>query len=134
LSESQPRAIRILLVEDDADNREVMAEFLLVMGYDVQAAVEGDAAIEILQSGWMPDLIMSDLMMPGMNGWQLLAALKGDQRWRGIKTMIVSAVANRLPTDAGADATLNKPASPEAILELIGRLTHPPSAVQQVSA
>ena len=67
---------RALVVEDDDDIRDVVTMLLTVLGFDVRDAGNGQDALEVLRAGWIPTLIVLDLMMPVMNGW----AFRAEQR------------------------------------------------------
>jgi CheY-like chemotaxis protein len=67
---------RALVVEDDDDIRDVVSMLLTVLGFDVKEAINGQVALEILRGGWIPTIIVLDLMMPVMNGW----AFRAEQR------------------------------------------------------
>lgn len=82
----------VLIVEDDADVRETMAEVLESEGFAVQSAREGREALELLHGGARPDLILLDLMMPGMNGWELRAELDQQRDLAAIPVIVVSAM------------------------------------------
>ena len=70
---------RVLLVDDDDDIRESFAMFLEEEGYDVTPAAHGKDAMDALDGGLKPDVILMDLMMPVMNGWQMWDRLKSSQ-------------------------------------------------------
>jgi CheY-like chemotaxis protein len=67
---------RALVVEDDDDIRDVVSMLLTVLGFEVREAPNGHEALDILRGGWIPSLIVLDLMMPVMNGW----AFRAEQR------------------------------------------------------
>lgn len=91
----------ILLVEDNDDVREMMAVALELGGHQVVAAPNGLAALDVLRRSPRPSLILLDLMMPVMNGWELRSVLNSDPRLSAIPVVVVSAVtaeaAQRLP-------------------------------------
>jgi CheY-like chemotaxis protein len=93
-------ARRVLLVEDDAAIRHVVAEALADEGYAVREATDGRRALEHL-AGWQPDLIVLDLMMPGMDG----RAFRAEQRARGLAAdaALVVLTAGRHAAGAGAE-------------------------------
>ena len=111
----------ILLVEDNADLREYLTR-LLTPGYRVEIAADGaEAKAKAVQSP--PDLILSDVMMPGMDGIELVRALRAERATRGVPIVLLSARADDRSASegikAGADDYLVKPFASE---ELLGRL------------
>lgn len=97
----------VLLVEDDLAIREALSELLQDEGYLVQTAVHGQAAIDALISGARPRMILLDLMMPVMDGWQFMSALHAHDAWANIPVIVVSAAKEAMP--AGACRCLSKP-------------------------
>lgn len=92
---------RILVVDDDALTRNLTMRTLIQQGYDVSSAGNGQEALTHLQMGPPPDLILLDLMMPVMTGWQFLAAIKQQPRWAAIPIMVIS---SNDPIETGAMA------------------------------
>ena len=91
----------VMVVEDDSSLRESMVEALTDEGYDTLAAANGQEALELLEGGNTPCLILLDLMMPVMNGWTFLSQLRNDTHFADLRVCIVSAVpASQLPTEA----------------------------------
>ncbi|HVP19458.1 MAG TPA: HD domain-containing phosphohydrolase [Spirochaetia bacterium] len=88
------RKYSVLVVDDDSTVRKVLASQLRAGGYATQLAENGQAALEAL-SQQLPDLILLDLVMPGMNGFQVLKKLKSDQRTRPVPTIIVTGLPDR---------------------------------------
>lgn len=83
----------ILLIEDEPDLRETLKELLELVGFTVETAANGREGLHKLDSAGRPCLIMLDLMMPVMNGWQFLETLKNDPLHdrAGIPVVVVSA-------------------------------------------
>jgi CheY-like chemotaxis protein len=117
------RSPLILLVEDDAAIRDAVAECLETEGYRVQAAGDGAEALTWLARGERPALIVLDLVMPVMNGAELLAQVRADPALERVPTLLMTAaiVAGTTPLPA-ADATLVKPFDLDQLLGAIGRL------------
>jgi CheY-like chemotaxis protein len=114
---------RILVIDDDSDLRETLQMLLEQSGFLVTTAPNGRAALEALRSGARPGLILLDLMMPDMNGWQFLEALRADPSLASIPTVIMTAHrANDLPLGD----VLYKPFDRGNLLATIER--HAPSA------
>jgi len=86
-----PRSGRILVVDDDQFNRDLLARHLERQGHVVCTATDGAGALALLRDAPF-DIILLDVMMPGMNGYQLLARIKSDEKLRDIYVIIVSAL------------------------------------------
>jgi CheY-like chemotaxis protein len=101
----------ILVVDDNFDVLEAMTMVLKPAGYVVITATDGQAALDRLREGLEPSLILLDLMMPGMNGWQFMAELRKDASLIDIPVIIVSG--GTYPTaeiaSLGAAGYLEKP-------------------------
>ncbi len=81
----------IFVVDDDTDLRETLGELLLEEGYDARLCENGRVALDELRGGARPRLILLDLMMPEMNGWQFLEAQLEDERLRDIPVVVMTA-------------------------------------------
>lgn len=92
-----PRALRVLLVDDEADNLEVLAEVLAADGHDVSCAASGRAALELLRSSSDFDLLLCDVGMPGMSGWQLVREAK--QLEPALRIYMLTGWANEIAED-----------------------------------
>ena len=113
---SEPRTI--VLVEDDEGIRETMAALLEDEGFAVAQAADGAEGLAVLARVADPCLILLDLWMPVMNGWQMLEALRADERLCALPVVVISA-AGDLPPPAGAAAFLRKPIGLEVLLETV---------------
>ncbi|HVN29284.1 MAG TPA: response regulator [Candidatus Binataceae bacterium] len=113
---------KILLIEDDADLADAIAEILAIEGYRIVYASDGMAALALLSETDLPDLILLDLMMPKMNGWEFRAAQQSDQRLARIPVVVLSATGERArPIDA--TRIVRKPVSLETLLATVRELT-----------
>jgi CheY-like chemotaxis protein len=115
----------ILIVDDDDDIRELLAEFLEDEGYRVVTARNGLDALGRLRAGGAPPcLILLDLMMPVMNGFQFLEAFRSDPALALIPVAVVSAHGGLGPSERAAIAApiYAKPLDLDALLEVVGRL------------
>ena len=113
----------VLIVEDDEGVRSAFAALLASEGYRVVEAADGLEALKLLRAAEdLPCLILLDLMMPRMNGWDFRAVQRRDERLDTIPVVVVSAdpLAARA-TRMGAAAVLQKPADPDELLELVDR-------------
>jgi CheY-like chemotaxis protein len=116
-------ARRILLVEDDHAIRETIAELLEEEGYGVTCAANGAEALELLSAPEVPSLILLDLMMPVMTGWELREALREDPRLASIPVVVISASRSSETADGiEAAAYLAKPFDALRLLDTVGRL------------
>lgn len=106
----------VLIIEDDRDIRDALFEVLEAEGYDVRAAANGAEGL-CEAHAHHPDLILLDLMMPVMNGWQFRAAQKLDDSLRDVPVVVMSAV--RQPGDVDAAAFLPKPCALDEILSAV---------------
>jgi CheY-like chemotaxis protein len=80
----------VLIADDDADIRDVLAEILRMRGYEVTTAPDGERALEIIRKE-APCLLLLDLMMPRTSGWEVAARIKADTTLSSIKILIISA-------------------------------------------
>ena len=117
----------ILLVEDDPDNREIIAELLGDAGYDVVSKINGAEALEHLQNGPRPNAILLDLMMPGMDGWSFVDAQKKSIS-KDVPVVVISAISNveTRAADIEAAAYLQKPVDLTLLLETVQKVAGPP--------
>jgi len=123
---------RVLEVEDDPDIREMVSELLLSEGYEVVSAVHGKDAIEKMEGGFSPDVILLDLMMPVLNGFDVLRVLHRTPRWSSIPVVIVSAKQGYDAVDLGTAAIIRKPLDPDVLLNTLRRLlSRAPATIPQ---
>lgn len=109
----------ILIVEDDADLREMMAQLLTLEGYRAEAVANGRDALAYLQQGARPDLILLDLMMPIMDGWEFRRRQREDPNLAGVPVVVLSALDQTRAADLGGTAFLKKPLDFDRLLELV---------------
>ena len=116
---------RILLVEDNELNRDMLSRRLIRRGYDVLTAADGAEALEQAFT-LLPDLIVMDLSLPGLDGWEATRRLKADPRTRSIPVIALTGHAlaghSKGAIDAGCDAFITKPCLPERLLEEIRKM------------
>ena len=116
---------RILIADDEPSVREVLATLLLDEGHTVQQARDGRVALEMITEE-LPDLVITDVMMPGLDGWALLASVRA--RTATLPVIIISAIERREAKQREilvADHTvfLRKPFDIEALLTTVEHLT-----------
>jgi diguanylate cyclase len=103
---------RILVVDDERDNRELLEIILTREGFLVETADSGEEALASV-ARQPPDLILLDVMMPGMNGYEVAAKIKGDLATKNVSVIMVTALSDRnarmRAETAGAEDYLTKP-------------------------
>ncbi|RZA15831.1 MAG: response regulator, partial [Proteobacteria bacterium] len=113
---------RILIIEDNATNMELMVYLLRAFGYTPLSASDGDAGVEAARRE-QPDLIICDVHLPKLDGYGVVAALKADPATRDIPALAVTALAmvgdrERL-LEAGFDSYIGKPIEPDTFVKQI---------------
>jgi CheY-like chemotaxis protein len=115
----------ILLVDDFEDNRAMYAQFLTFSGFRVAEAANGKEALE-KAAELMPDLVVMDLSLPVMDGWEATRRLKNDARTRTIPVLALTGHAlgrhSEGARDAGCDGFVTKPCLPEDLVTEIRRM------------
>ena len=112
----------VLVIEDDASAAKLLSIHLMEAGFNVEVANDGEAGFEKAQA-LQPAIITLDILMPGLDGWDLLARLKADQRTAPIPVVIVSIVDERGRGFAlGAAEYLVKPVQPEELISAVRRV------------
>ena len=116
---------RILIIEDEEIIQTLIEEALSDEGYDVVVAEHGAAALALLEK-WTPDVILLDMWMPVMDGWQFVQAYRQASGNRA-PIIVMSAVvdAGDHPVEIEADRFLAKPLDLDELLDLIGQFTRP---------
>jgi two-component system cell cycle response regulator DivK len=112
----------VLLVDDDPDNRDIYVQFLTYSGLRVEEADNGHEALDKAFT-LRPDVIVMDLSLPGLDGWEATRRLKQDPRTRDIPVIALTghALAGHCTGafDAGCDAFITKPCLPDRLLDEI---------------
>lgn len=116
---------RILIIEDDAPIRANLCRLLGLQGHEVIEAEDGLAGVNTARSG-RPDLIVCDVLMPGLDGFSVLSRLRGEPATARVPFVFLSASAEpddkRLGLAQGADAYLTKPFKAEQLAAIISEL------------
>ena len=119
------RPARILIVDDQRQNRQLLEILLSQEGFVLLTAVRGDEALAIVAQQ-PPDLILLDVMMPGMDGYQVAAKIKGDLATRHVPLIMVTALhdsnARMLGQRAGVDDFLSRPVDRAELLVCVRTL------------
>jgi two-component system, cell cycle response regulator DivK len=126
LNETAKRHAPLVLVVDDfEDNRAMYAEYLAYSGYVVEQAADGEEAVQLTKS-LLPDVVVMDLSLPVIDGWEATRQLKADERTRRIPIIALTGHAlashSRGAQEAGCDAFLAKPCLPEKLVEKVEEL------------
>lgn len=121
---------RILIV-DDEPNIIVPLEFLMKQNnYDVETATTGEAALKLI-AGWKPDLILLDIMLPGMDGYEVCQKIRAEKQLNDIRIVFLSAMARSIDIAKGmglaADDYITKPFATDFVLTKIKELLEPDS-------
>jgi two-component system, cell cycle response regulator DivK len=110
---------RILIVEDQQDNRQILRDLLLSGGFEVLEAGDGKAGIAAARKHH-PDLILMDIQLPVMDGYEATRLIKSDPDLKSIPVIAVTSYAlsgdDAKAREAGCDAYVTKPFSPRAVL------------------
>jgi two-component system cell cycle response regulator DivK len=104
---NESRPIRILLVEDNELNRDMLSRRLQRRGFEVLTALDGENAVQIT-ADIKPDIVLMDMRLPGMNGWDAARILKSDEKTRNVPVIALTAHAMSADREqafaAGCDA------------------------------
>ena len=109
---------RVLVVEDDADLREMMAQLLTLEGFQAATASNGREALQYLK-GRHPDVILLDLMMPVMDGWEFRRQQRADPDLAQVPVIVLSALDQARASGLDPDAFLKKPLDFDRLLQLV---------------
>jgi len=113
---------KVLVVEDDIDNRWVVSRLLSIAGYTIIEAEDGQQALEKARAE-KPDLILMDLALPRLDGWEATRRLKADPELRHIPVLALTAFAlegdEQKARAAGCDAYITKPVRSVTIREMV---------------
>jgi CheY-like chemotaxis protein len=110
---------RILVVEDDEDAREAMVALLQMKGYRAVPASNGQEALDYLRRAPVPDLIILDLWMPVMDGWQFRSEQVKDPRLKNVPVIVVTALSDR--ADVDANEVIIKPVDVNRLLTTVSQ-------------
>ena len=113
---------RVLVVEDQEDNRRIVRDLLSTAGYEILEAVTGEDGVVAAEAN-RPDLILMDIDLPGLNGYEATRRIKAIPALQGIPIIAVTSYAlsgdDQKAFAAGCDAYVTKPFSPRALLAKI---------------
>ena len=125
----------ILLIEDNEDTRIALRRLLEIDGYDVQTAADGEAGY-LLANRTRPDIVITDFMMPRLDGLSLIARLRNDPNLSDTQVILISAFCKDKETilSAGADICLQKPFDYDQLVESIEALEEARFGLKRVNA
>jgi CheY-like chemotaxis protein len=113
---------KILIADDNVPNVELLDAYLSGLDYEIETAGDGAETLEKVES-FAPDLILLDIMMPKMSGFEVCAKLKSDPKTKGIMIMMVTALSEQGDIDravnAGCDDFLSKPVNKSGLLKRV---------------
>jgi CheY-like chemotaxis protein len=127
LQVGDPLVVGILIVDDDLDTGEAMSELLAHQGFDVALATDGQRALEALRGAEnLPDLILLDLMMPVMNGWQFRRAQLDDPQLAAVPVIVLTAswASDSQLSQLKAAALFRKPVDAGILVRKINSICH----------
>jgi CheY-like chemotaxis protein len=117
------RQQRILIIEDNEDAARTLQELLQFDGYDVQVAYTGADGIDIARS-FLPHVVLCDIGLPGMDGWQVASTLRGEAATTSTRFIAISGYgteeARRRSEQAGFEAHMTKPLDLDALVRMLG--------------
>ena len=119
MADKRPASCTVMVVDDEPDVRYLLRITLEEAGYGVVEAAHGEAALEQVRRS-RPQLVVTDRMMPRMNGGELIERLRADESTKTIPIVIITGTRG---DQAGADAVLGKPFDTSELITLIDRLT-----------
>lgn len=126
IGESLNTMSMVLVVEDSVPQREMITELLRGSGLDVTAASDGVEALEHIQSGHPPDLVVLDIVMPRMNGYEVCRRLKADPSTQDVPVVLCSSKGEEFDRywgmKQGADAYIAKPFQPTELVGTVKQL------------
>lgn len=115
---------RILVVEDQEDNRRILHDLLTSAGYEVIEALTGEDGVAVAESR-RPDLILMDIQLPGLDGYEATRRIKANPALKRVPIIAVTSYAlsgdEAKARAAGCDAYVTKPFSPRALLAVISQ-------------
>ncbi|MBW3623424.1 MAG: response regulator [Armatimonadetes bacterium] len=112
----------VLVADDHEDARETLTLMLEALGFEVMQAQDGREALTMLGRGPLPRMILLDMMMPVMNGWEVLYQLQDDPKLARIPVVVLSGVADleRMEEEEGSPVVfLQKPVDPTTLLHVL---------------
>ncbi|MBL8950944.1 MAG: response regulator [Myxococcaceae bacterium] len=113
---------QVLVVDDEEANRDLLSGALEQEGYAVSTAENGAAAMSLLEGGLDPDLILTDLMMPVMSGWDFCTTLKARPQWRSIPVVVLCGMSPEQRGKLKVEGAFEKPTDLPILFRRIAEL------------
>ena len=132
-SDAEPERPLVLLADDSTSVRRLAQHLLQSSGFRVVTAADGLEALQLLEDGELPSMLLVDVEMPGMDGMELLRRVRAEARWQHLPVVMLTAhtagPVSQKAIDMGAQAFLTKPYSPNELLAQVRRYTAVQAAV-----
>ena len=119
-----PSHCPVLVIEDDEGLREMMAQLLTLEGFQTATVANGQEALAYLHGSSKPEVILLDLMMPVMDGWEFRRHQQADPALAGVPVIVLSALDQARTTNVEAVAFLKKPLDFDRLLDLVRQYCH----------
>src|SRR5258706_7311837 len=120
---------KILVIDDDRANRDILRARLEQAGYEVTEASEGEEGLRCLEAA-LSDLVLLDVMMPRVDGLQVCRRIKANPKTKGVPVVMLTALGQQIDQlrgfESGADEYLMKPWDSVKLLELVDKWCRPP--------
>jgi CheY-like chemotaxis protein len=113
---------KVLVVDDDEDSRTSLSALLEHQGYFAAEAANGAEAVRLLEKGLDPDLVLTDLVMPVMSGWELCETMKRVPGWQGIPLIVLCGMTAEQRGKLQVDDAFEKPTNFTTLLNRIAEL------------
>lgn len=126
------RGSTLLVIDDDQDMREILSYSLQRPGWRVVEAEHGAAALDYIAANGLPDLILLDMNMPVMNGWQFARELRARNLWH-VPVLVITAAhdAARSASEIGASGFIGKPFDRRSLIGTVEKLLAPMPVAEQ---
>ena len=126
LTEDEESRLTILVVDDDAEVRASLAELLQLEGYDVVALPNANVALSHLCQNPPPALVLVDLLMPGMNAWELMAQMRMRDKLAKVPLVAMTGAGPQWGAPVPGSLVLRKPIAADRLLEVVRAQAKPP--------
>jgi DNA-binding response OmpR family regulator len=115
--------IKVMVVDDEPDIVKIVTIAMELANYEIAEAFSGEECIEILDKGYMPRLILLDIMMPGISGYETCAKIRANEKYKNVKIVMLTAKGQKGDAEeglrVGADDYIIKPFDPYELIEQV---------------